>query len=189
MKLHSGLLLLAATLCSNPATAQGIFQFNWCRHTVGGPPAPGLIFQASFQVYDYEMAPGTQLAGSELFRHTLTVTSPDRTFTFPLDGSEIFSYHGQPYPPPYSGSYVNGDMTLDLVLGATWADASSPDIVIDVSGATIGETVAGHLGYSESGFWAFAPVPEPSCGALLVLGVLALIGRGGRWTRLVRVSR
>jgi hypothetical protein len=172
-------LLLAAIVSfwANAGLAQGTMLATW--HNQAGPGP----FQAAFQVYDSEMAPGTALAGSALFRQTLTVTSPDHTFLFPSDGSEIFSYRGQPYPPPYTSYYINGDASLDLLLAASWTDASNPSFLISLSGTTIGQSVDGTSTFHQSGFWTFAAVPEPSMVSLASFGMAALLCRKLRFGR------
>jgi hypothetical protein len=97
--------LLAALLCAPSAFAQGIIQFNWHGNEN--------LFQASFQIYDYEMAPGTWFSGTHLFDQTLTVTSPDHAWA---PGTSVSYTSG--FTGPGSALYLDAIPTF--ATGGEW---------------------------------------------------------------------
>jgi hypothetical protein len=161
-KLNPGLLLAAAiALCATSAHAQGTMLYTWHSYQPGTQQ-----FHASFQIHDWEQAPGTWFAGTHLFDQTLTITSPDHTWAAGTGGGYASGYTG-----------IGNSLFLDGIC----FDAAFPDVRVYLNGATsiteerwIGGFPAGVL-FGEIGFWTFAPVPEPSSAALLVLGLLALL--------------
>jgi hypothetical protein len=70
--------MLFGLLCATTAFGQGIILYTW-----HGSEGPSSLFQASFQIYDWEQAPGTEFAladASHLFERTLTLSSPNHTW-------------------------------------------------------------------------------------------------------------
>jgi hypothetical protein len=141
------LLILLGLLCATTAIGQGRILYTW--HGAQN------LFQASFQIYDWEQAPGIEFAladSTHLFERTLTVTSQDHTWVG-------------------GGSYYSG-FHPDLYLDAICSDPLFPGAVY-LGADSIGMDVSSH----ELGFWTFAAVPEPSCAGLLGLGLFALLSK------------
>jgi hypothetical protein len=163
-QLHPSLLLAAAiAFCTNSALAQGTLLYTWHGNQN--------LFQASFEIYDFEQTPGTYFSGTGLFDRTITVASPDHTWP-PTPG---IGTADNEYVSGYRGSFPYA-LFLDAVLG----DSSLPNVRVFVFASGIDEQnwIGGSptgSRYGESGYWTFAPVPEPSCAALVVLGLLTLI--------------
>jgi hypothetical protein len=154
MKLNLKALALAAVLTAGSAHAQGIIQFNW--------HGDQNLFQASFQVYDYEMTPGTWFSGTHLYEQTVVVTGPDHTWNTSGTGGG------------YASRFVSpGNLYLDLIC----RDPAFPGVEVDFTGSGIFEMDTAGIRFSEGGSWTTSPIPEPSCGAILVLGLLALYAR------------
>jgi hypothetical protein len=119
MKKLSPSLLLAATvgLFANSALAQGTMRFTW--HGAQD------LFQASFQIYDFEMVPGIYFMNTGLFNRTITVSSPD---------------HVWPATPnigvgnnEYGSRFVGGGY---LALNVNLFDPSLPDVRVLMFGAS-----------------------------------------------------
>jgi hypothetical protein len=163
------MLLLAAfiALCTNAGLAQGTMLATW--HNQNGP-IQGNLFQASFQIYDSEMAPGSDFSVTRLFDQTLTVTSPDHVFPALGVGALIEA------TPTGGGCGFTGPGG-SLYLSAGLRDLANTSYWVGVGDSDIFEAVNGITTYRERGYWTFAPVPEPSSAALLVLGLLALVSK------------
>jgi hypothetical protein len=169
-KLSPSLLLAAAiALCANSALAQGTMLATW--HNQNGP-IQGNLFQASFQIYDSEIAPGADFSVTRLFDQTLTVASPDHVFPALGPGAHI------EVGPTGGGSGFTGP-NGSLYLCAGFADPANPSFLVGVQDSQIFETVNGVPTYREQGYWTFTSVPEPSSIVLLVIGLLPLLSKNG----------
>ena len=169
-KLNPSLLLAGAiSLCASSALAQGTMQATWANYN--GPW--NNTFQASFQIHASDMAPGTDISATDLFKQTLTVTSPDHAFQAAGNPDARCGY--SPDYGLFSPSFYvnNGDLILDAVIH----DPANPALYVVLGGTSIGEWNNGIVTYSESGSWLFASVPEPSTTALVALGLVALLSR------------
>jgi hypothetical protein len=156
VKLNPSLLLaVAISLCANSALAQGTMLYTW--HD------PHNVFQATFEIHDFEQASDTYFSGTRLFDQTFSVASPDHTWVGAAE---------------YSSRFIGSSLYLDAVcIDPTFLNAK-----VVATGASLtefamsGGLITGVL-FSESGFWSFAPVPEPSCVTLLTVGLLALYSK------------
>jgi hypothetical protein len=159
-KANPALLLAAAiTLCTNSAVAQGTMLYTW--HGYGSQ-----LFHASFQIYDFEQTPGTWFSGTHLYEQTITVTSPDHTWVG--GGGYASGYRG------VDNSLVLDVMCSDLALSGVKVYVTATGISEDTWTLGYPSSPTGTV-FRETGFWTFAPVPEPSSAALLALGLLALL--------------
>jgi PEP-CTERM motif len=161
MKLKPSLVLAAAiTLCANAAFAQGTMLYTWHGNNN--------LFQASFQIYDYQQTPGSYFEYGP-FAPSFTVTSLDHVFL----------------PGTFSSATDAGNGYLPyLKFTVRLTDPSFPGATIyafcddSLVGADEIHEQINHVNTSgEGGYWSFAPVPEPSAVSLLTLGLLALLGR------------
>jgi hypothetical protein len=160
MKTEFKSLILAGLLCAatSAAFAQGKIQFTW--------HGDQNLFQASFQVWDYQMAPNSNFEPG-LFDETFTITAPDVY----LPPGSCLGTGGDPF---HNGFDQNGNLTLGAggpypqTGTGYWATAS----VNFVSEGGSGE--GGPKNFWEYGHWTWAPIPEPSTLSLLGLGLLAL---------------
>ena len=170
MKMNPNLLLAAAlSIWASSALAQGTMLATW--HNQNGP-IQGNIFQASFRIYDSEMAPGSDFSITRLFDQTLTVTSPDHVFPALGPGAQIEA------TPTGGGCGFTGP-SGSLYLSAGLTDLANPGFWVGVTTTQIFETQNNNLVYDEFGYWTFTPTPEPSCGGLLILGLLAMANKNG----------
>jgi hypothetical protein len=152
--------LAAFLLCaSSTAFAQGIIQFDW--------HGDQNLFQASFQVWDYQMSPNSNFEPG-LFDETFTIKCPDFDFS-------PGTVRGTGGSPMHNGFDVNGNLMLGVQCPEPWSRvgwwASASTGVyphINAGNDTLG------ISYGERGYWTWAPIPEPSTFALLGLGLLAL---------------
>jgi hypothetical protein len=158
-KLNCCLLILAAVLCAGSTLAQGKMEAAW-HSSNGGPPGTSL-FEASFQIYDWQMAPGSMFYGSPLFQQTVSVTSPDHTW---LPGTGVDR-----------GSRVLTDGSL--YLDVAFSDASFSGTTVFLSAGGVAEIGPSGPVYSEPGYFALSEVPEPSCAWLLIVGLLAAFSK------------
>ncbi len=148
------LTLMALLAAATSSFAQGIIQFDW--------QGDQNLFQASFQVTEAEYALGWPYgtsAPSTLMCQTLTVTAPDHIYgpgllclgwteTTPDNWHRVCVCYGDPDQTFPGRIYLSSDPV------------------------SIGED--GSVVATESGSWSSFVVPEPSCAALLGLGLLGL---------------
>jgi hypothetical protein len=150
--------MLFGLLWATTAFGQGIILYTW-----HGSEGPSSLFQANFQIYDFEQTPGTWFSGTHLFDNTLTVTSPDHMWL-----------------PGTAASYASGFTAPGgtLYLDAVCHDLAFPGLEVDlIGGSTIAEYDANGVRFGERGFWTAAPVPEPSLLCPLAVGLVTLIVR------------
>jgi hypothetical protein len=174
MKLNPSLLLVAAiALCAGSGFAQGIIQFDWVGvYGASGVPKGDPIFQASFQVPECGMAPGSNFNDYPVFAETFTVTSPDRYWTPGSIGTIIegVSFSNGFLP---DGSLLISGIGNDPQLPPTpWANT-----ILFLRTTRITESVQDGAGYGEDGYWTFRSVPEPPVAGLLGFCVLVLFRR------------
>ena len=143
------------------ALAQGTYQFTWHGNSS--------FFQASFAVTDAEMQPGAAW-NSALFYNSIAIISPSGV-----------TYHDDGPPDSVSGGcYANGTgwwfggYYIDSAHGT---EVSAGGQEYDGSGGLIHEKpISGTTDlWYETGYWTTAHVPEPSAGALLLLGLAAWV--------------
>ena len=157
-------IALAALLATASAHAQGVIQFDW--------HGDQNLFQASFQVYDYQMVPGSNFEGPDwssgkyqdaLFDRTATITAPDAYFA-------PGTCYGTGGTPMHNGLDLNGNLMLGFGAPNPWNGIGFA--------ATATEDSMGEMWQSgtlrETGHWTWAPIPEPTAFALFGLGLLAL---------------
>jgi hypothetical protein len=157
MKMNLKFLVLVAVLTTGSAYGQGKILFTWQGNQN--------LFQASFQIYDYEMTPGTYFEGTHLYEQTVVVTGPDHTWTTSGSGGG------------YASRFVSpGNLYLDLIC----RDPAFPGVEVDFTGSGIFEMDTAGIRFSEGGSWTTSPIPEPSCAALTLFGLLAFYARGRR---------
>jgi hypothetical protein len=153
-------LFAAFLLCAASAFAQGTIRFDW--------HGDHNLFQASFQVYDYQMAPGGNFEGPDwssgkyqdaLFDRTFTITGPYFNF---VPGT----CYGTGGDPIHNGFDINRNLMIGV-------NARNGDYDASASSNVVGE---GYLDQSlwEYGYWTWAPIPEPSAFSLFGLGLLAM---------------
>jgi hypothetical protein len=152
-------LMALGLFCANAVLAQGTVLFTWHGNSN--------LFQASFEVTAAEMQPGAEW-NSPLFLSSMSVTNPSG---FSYHGGSSTSLGGGGVYPDGSTWYVTFQLNdysrgTEVLLGGQGSQGlihekpfSGPDI------------------YFEPGYWTYAPIPEPSIGALSTLGILTLIGR------------
>jgi hypothetical protein len=110
------LVAVALLLCTGSAFAQGKLLFTWHGNQN--------LFQASFQIYDYEMTPGIYFEGSHLYDQTVVVTAPDHTWTTAGSGGG------------YASRFVSpGNLYLDLIC----RDPAFPGVEVDFTGSGLFE--------------------------------------------------
>ena len=164
-------LLLAGALCaSTTAFAQGIIQFDW--------QGDQNLYQASFQVNATDYALGWPYSPYNteppaLMNQTLTVTTPDHVFG-PVKTDPTFGCLGWTETPPEFWHRV----TL------TYGEDRNPTLISLVAIGTGNRAEiyerpegSGPMIRGETGTWIISVVPEPSCAALLGLGLLGLCMR------------
>ena len=157
------LLLAAFLLCAVSAFAQGKIQFDW--------HGDQNLFQASFQVNAADYALGWPFCAYNttppaLMNQTITVTTPDHVFG-PGDFDGIALTETDP------GWWHN--VTLFC------RERAFTNIICPVPAASMGRDYiyerpegSGPDIRGEFGTWIISVVPEPSCAALLGLGLLGL---------------
>ena len=151
------LLLGAFLLCTASAFAQGKIQFNW--------HGDDNVLQASFQTTAEEAAwpYGLQSIDTPLMQQTLTITSPDHVY--PAGSLDVNLSPNLNTMFLYEEAFPTRGILFGYSPGGQWV---------------IGEVPYGKDGIGsgwitrESGHWESHVVPEPSCAALLGLGLLAL---------------
>jgi hypothetical protein len=138
-------LTLTLALAAFAAKSQGVLQYDW--HGDSG------IFQGSFQVHDGV----TDFTTDPTYWQSFTVTSSQ----FPT----LTNSYWQPTELAGATHHFNGVNDGDLIIGMqTWTS---------YGGLSAWSTGIGFNSTApESGHWAL--VPEPSCAALLGLGLLGL---------------
>jgi hypothetical protein len=159
------LLLAAFLLCAASTFAQGKIQFDW--------QGDQNLFQASFQVNAADYALGWPFSPYNasppaLMQQTLTITTPDHVFGSP---TLYFLFATETEPQFWHG------VTLTFADGfPNWiALAPNGSVVAGKAPGIIAEHPPGGANvWQELGTWNISVVPEPSCAALLGLGVLAL---------------
>ena|SRR5689334_1995128 len=155
MENESMKVLLLCLFLPLASFAQGTVLFTW--------HGSSNLFHASFEVTAAEMQPGA-VWNSPLFLSSMSVTNPLG-----------FTYHGS------DGSNLGG--------GGVYADGSTWYLSFQLNDYSRGtEVLLGGQGnqglihekpfsgpdiYFEPGYWTYTPIPEPSTGALLSLGVAA----------------
>ena len=150
----------------NSTAAQGTFQFTYSN-----------FFQASFEVYDYELTPGTNFS-SPLFLSSMSVTNPLAQ-----------TYHGgDSSTSAGSGSYIPWGLNFQLN-----DFQRGTELVIEGGGLSGSDHRTAGLMWEqymstpidlwyERGYWSIAQIPEPSSSALLFFG-------GSTWLWLLRMKR
>jgi hypothetical protein len=139
------------------ALAQGTYQFTWHGNSS--------FFQASFAVTDAEMQPGA-VWNSALFYNSIAITSP----------SGLTYHYDDPSDYAAGGCYANGtgwNFGLGLVDFTQGTEVLGGGQEYQGGGGLIHEKplFATDTWY-EPGYWTVLHVPEPSAGALLVLGAV-----------------
>jgi hypothetical protein len=162
--------LAAFLLCTASAFAQGTIRFDW----VDSYNRPGSSpFQASFTLDasvvhpNSEPWPRSDPGNDHALTSGITITSPDHTFVNPL----------ATWPPGSLGTHFDSSGRLYLNL-----DGEDGDFRVGVfldpdnwGGKTMIESWSpGGVYYEALGTWQQTVIPEPSCAALLGLGLLAL---------------
>ena len=149
-KVVIGLFLL---VMANAVEGQGTFLWTWHGNSN--------YFQASFQVTEAEMQPGSTF-NSPLFTNSISISS--------LDG---LIYYATNYPSPYAGGGFGPPLRLGIIL-VDQATLSRIEVsAVPDQGSSIVEDSPLPMGrHGESGFWSYSYVPEPGVAALFVTGAL-----------------
>ena len=142
------------------AFAQGTVQFTW--------HGDSNFFQASFQVTEAEMQPGASF-NSELFYDSILVTSVSGITYTDTDRSGSVGGEGNPFGLTIGLFDFGRSTEVGIHAGS------------DLGGFIEEKPFSGPLLYTEGGHWTELYVPEPSGGALLLLGggIIALGKRRG----------
>jgi hypothetical protein len=157
-----GLRILAClALFSSLVEARADYLFTW--HNIY--PFLPQQFHGSFEVTDAEMQPGAAW-GTDLFRHSIAITDPNG-ITYNAEPS--WSSVGGNAGPSYLINFILHDPshTMSMTVVAT-GEGIAP-----ISGGVTEFFPSGNPSpLSESGYWTFQQVPEPSIIGLLSLGAL-----------------
>lgn len=132
--------------------AQGTMLFTW--------HGQNNYFQASFQVTMDETLSGS-IFNSSLWTNTIQISSLDG-LTYRANDQQPAPYIAGRFGPPLSFTYILAIQDLESSITVS---------VVPGQGAAISEfspLANGHNG--EQGFWSYQIIPEPSTGALAVLG-------------------
>ena len=181
MKTELKSLILTGALCASTTTApaQGTVRFDWVGNYSPNPIQASLTLDASLvypnSVFWYGAdepdgdGPGVEVVG-------LTVTTPDHSW--PQDGR--LESHCNPLAGP-SGFYSHIDASgqlnvfvLGYLPGAYAGNGNALEIVPGLYSHITEYDTSGREIYSSPGHWQETIVPEPSCAALLGLGLLGL---------------
>jgi hypothetical protein len=158
-------LIALGLFCAKASFAQGTMLFTW--------HGQNNYFQASFQVTMDETLPGS-IFNSSLWTNSIQITS--------LDG---LTYRASDTPTPFIAGHFGPPLSLTFIFADQNTLSRMEADVVPGQGAYMFEDSPLPNGqHGEFGSWSYEIIPEPSIGALFILGASGFIIKKRRVSKL-----